>query len=88
MIPVCSQSFQKFDGLLVDKRLSARENDMIRLLVGVNLLNDRSTSTSRHAPVGSHDVWYESQNQHRRLHPDVRTNTEGTPASVPSPCSE
>jgi len=29
MIPVCSQSFQKFDGLLVDKRLSAREN-MIR----------------------------------------------------------
>jgi len=33
MIPVCSQSFQKFDGLLVDKRLSARENDMIRLLV-------------------------------------------------------
>jgi len=87
MIPVCSQSFQKFDGLLVDKRLSARENDMIRrLLVGVNLLNDRVDVAT--TPVGSHDVWYESQNQHRRLHPDVRTNTEGTPASVPSPCSE
>jgi len=86
MIPVCSQSFQKFDGLLVDKRLSARENDMIRLLVGVNLLNDRVDVAPR--PGRLHDVWYESQNQHRRLHPDVRTNTEGTPASVPSPCSE
>jgi len=86
MIPVCSQSFQKFDGLLVDKRLSARENDMIRLLVGVNLLNDRVDVAPRPGRLPRRMV--QSQNQHRRLHPDVRTNTEGTPASVPSPCSE
>jgi len=37
------------------------------------------------SPVGFHDVVGLSHQTHRRLHPLVRMNTLGTPASFPSP---
>jgi hypothetical protein len=47
----------------------------------------RSTipSTAISSPSGDHDVYGESHHTQRRLHPLVRTNTLGTPASFPSP---
>ena len=36
-------------------------------------------------PSGFHDVYGVSHHEHRRLHPLLRTNTDGTPASLPSP---
>src|SRR5262245_53796211 len=46
----------------------------------------RSSVTS--SPSGFHDVYGVSHHEHRRLQPLVRTNTDGTPTSDPSPCSE
>src|SRR5262249_15235263 len=49
-------------------------------------LTIRSMATS--SPSGFQDVYGVSHHEHRRLQPLVRTNTDGTPTSDPSPCSE
>src|SRR5947209_13903369 len=45
-------------------------------------------ATDRSLPSGCHDVYGVSHQTQRRLQPEVRTKTEGTPRSEPSPWME
>lgn len=45
----------------------------------------KSSSSVHAVPSGFHDVYGVSQNQQRRLHPDVRIKSERVPAHGPSP---
>ena len=46
------------------------------------------SSTDHSSPSGDHDVYGVSHQRHRKLHPEVRMKTEGTPVSRPSPWME
>src|SRR5450631_1203233 len=45
-------------------------------------------SSVQSSPSGCHDVYGVSHHAQRRLQPLVRTKTDGTPTSEPSPCRE
>src|SRR5207249_6168274 len=48
----------------------------------------RMASSERSSPSGCHEVYGVSHQTQRRLQPLVRTKTEGTPTSEPSPWRE
>src|ERR1039458_10370512 len=48
----------------------------------------RMRSSVQSSPSGCHDVYGVSHHTQRKLQPLVRTNTEGTPTSEPSPWME